>query len=115
MKDDSVKIGLVSGLPAPGEVKEMYGGDRFLCVANVDGEVCVLENVCPHWGGPLGRGKIRNGQLVCPWHGWTFDPKTGKTPVHSAISVRVHRVRFDGEDVLVTLMETERAFDAPRE
>lgn len=29
--------------------------------------------VCPHWGGPLGEGKVgKNGELTCPWHGWQF-------------------------------------------
>lgn len=29
--------------------------------------------VCPHWGGPLGEGKVQpNGALTCPWHGWRF-------------------------------------------
>lgn len=29
--------------------------------------------VCPHWGGPLGEGKVGdNCELTCPWHGWQF-------------------------------------------
>lgn len=29
--------------------------------------------VCPHWGGPLGEGKVKtDGTLTCPWHGWQF-------------------------------------------
>ena len=29
--------------------------------------------VCPHWGGPLGEGKVgAAGELTCPWHGWQF-------------------------------------------
>jgi thiamine pyrophosphate-dependent acetolactate synthase large subunit-like protein len=44
-----------------------------------------MDNRCPHQGGPLGEGSIEidsDGQclLRCPWHGWDFDPKTGRPP-----------------------------------
>jgi len=39
-----------------------------------------MDNRCPHQGGPLGEGSIENGLLRCPWHGWDFDPLTGKPP-----------------------------------
>ena len=43
------------------------------------------ESNCPHQGGPLGEGSIEIGEggqcwLRCPWHGWDFDPVTGKPP-----------------------------------
>ena len=39
-----------------------------------------LENRCPHQGGPLGEGSIENGWLRCPWHGYDYDPLTGRSP-----------------------------------
>ncbi|MEL6758101.1 MAG: thiamine pyrophosphate-dependent enzyme, partial [Pseudomonadota bacterium] len=44
-----------------------------------------MDNKCPHQGGPLGEGSIEQGindecWLRCPWHGWDFDPLTGKPP-----------------------------------
>ena len=44
-----------------------------------------MDNRCPHQGGPLGEGSIEVGNdgqcwLRCPWHGWDFDPKTGRPP-----------------------------------
>lgn len=38
-----------------------------------------LDNRCPHQGGPLGEGSIEQG-LLRPWHGWDYDPLTGKAP-----------------------------------
>jgi nitrite reductase/ring-hydroxylating ferredoxin subunit len=40
--------------------------------------VFAIENKCPHLGLPLGRGKIENGQIVCPFHGSRFDIRTGE-------------------------------------
>lgn len=49
------------------------------------GQYAALDNHCPHQGGPLGEGSIETNDrgecyLRCPWHGWDFDPITGKSP-----------------------------------
>jgi len=46
----------------------------------VRGQSGALENRCPHQGGPLGEGSIENGWLRCPWHGYDYDPLTGRPP-----------------------------------
>ncbi|HKT49918.1 MAG TPA: Rieske (2Fe-2S) protein [Candidatus Angelobacter sp.] len=96
-----IKIGLRSDLPSPGTVKELFAAGRFLCLANVEGTIYATNNVCPHWGGPLGQGKIVSGKIVCPWHGWEFDPGTGETRRKLNARLTMHRVIVDGEDVLI--------------
>ncbi len=54
--------------------------NRTLCMTRHKGEYAALDNKCPHQGGPLGEGSIENGLLRCPWHGWDYDPLTGKAP-----------------------------------
>jgi nitrite reductase (NADH) small subunit len=39
----------------------------------------VLDGVCPHEGGPLGEGIIEGSRVVCPWHAYAFDLRTGVT------------------------------------
>jgi len=39
-----------------------------------------LDNRCPHQGGPLGEGQIDGEWLLCPWHGYEYDPQTGEPP-----------------------------------
>ncbi|MDA1092573.1 MAG: Rieske 2Fe-2S domain-containing protein [Acidobacteria bacterium] len=51
------------------------GQSYALC--RVDGEVQALDGVCPHEGGPLGEGALANGAITCPWHGWSFNVRTG--------------------------------------
>ena len=46
-------------------------------------EWAAMDNHCPHQGGPLGEGSIERGaDGACwgavSWHGWDFDPLTGK-------------------------------------
>jgi nitrite reductase/ring-hydroxylating ferredoxin subunit len=40
--------------------------------------VRALENKCPHIGLPIGKGKIENGEIVCPFHGSRFSIETGE-------------------------------------
>ena len=98
-----IKIAATSDLPAPGKVKEFLAGGRFICVANVDGEIYATDNVCPHWGGPLGQGTIENGKLVCPWHHWDYDLKTGATSRKADVRLTIIKVRIQGDDVFVEL------------
>jgi len=82
---------------------EIYTGNRMLCVVNLDGEIYAMDNSCPHWGGPLGRGVVENGKLRCPWHQWEFDPRTGATPRNPGVIVPTYKVKFEGDDVYVEL------------
>jgi pyruvate oxidase len=63
-----------------GRVQPVTCMHRTLCMTRYKGEIGALDNLCPHQKGPLGEGSIENGLLRCPWHGWDFDPITGKAP-----------------------------------
>ncbi len=63
-----------------GRVKQVSCGLETICLTHHQGKYGALANKCPHQGGPLGEGSIENGLLRCPWHGWDFDPLTGKPP-----------------------------------
>ncbi len=63
-----------------GRVISITSRNRTLCMSHHEGEFGALDNRCPHQGGPLGEGSIENGLLRCPWHGWDYDPITGKAP-----------------------------------
>ena len=79
-----IRVADVDELP-PGRVKTVTAGTHSMALTNIDGEFTAMDNRCPHQGGPLGEGTIEVGNdgqcwLRCPWHGWDFDPKTGKSP-----------------------------------
>ena len=98
-----VRICSASEVPAEGYVGEFSLKGRPLCVANVNGEFSALNNVCPHRQGPLGQGWLEGAAVVCPWHSWTFDVKTGlaEYPVHARVNV--YPLRVEGDDVLVEI------------
>lgn len=94
------KLTSQSDLPAINEAKEFPCGDKMICVANVNGEISAMDNVCLHRGGPLGEGVIEDGKVICPWHGWAWDPKTGEAQVPGA-KVAVYPVKIENGDVLL--------------
>ena len=97
------KLTTQSELPAEGEAMEFPCGDKVICVANVNGEISAMENVCLHRGGPLGQGVIDGGKVICPWHGWAWDPKTGDSQHNPGAKVAVYPIKAEGADVMVEL------------
>ena len=70
---------------AEGRVKSATAGTQSVALVHFKGQYAAMDNKCPHQGGPLGEGSIEEGindecWLRCPWHGWDFDPLTGKPP-----------------------------------
>jgi nitrite reductase/ring-hydroxylating ferredoxin subunit len=95
-----IKIGSIEQIP-PGSVMEAIVGDRTFAMCNVAGEVHVLDGSCPHVGGPLGQGALDGGNVVCPWHAWEFDCRTGMNDHNEDVAVRCFPVRMDGADILI--------------
>ena len=90
-------------LPADGCVKEMNAAGRPLCIANIGGDISAIDNVCPHHGGPLGEGSVENGEVICPWHAWAFDPKTGAVNGDANERIAVFPIRIEGEEVFTEI------------
>ena len=68
-----------------GRARSVTAGTKSIAIVRFDGRYTAMDNRCPHQGGPLGEGSIEQGVdgkywLRCPWHGWDFDPLTGKPP-----------------------------------
>jgi len=100
---EMVRVCSISKLPAEGQVCEM--ADGRLCVARVGGEIAVLSNVCPHEEGPLGQGMIEDGRVVCPYHGWAFDVKTGEALQDPTEHARIFEAMVRDGELLVRLPE----------
>ncbi len=96
-----LKIATESELPGEGEAREFEVAGKAICVANVKGACTAIDNVCLHMGGPLGQGSVENGKVVCPWHGWEYDPKTGALEGDPKTKIDVYPIKIENGDVLV--------------
>ncbi len=99
------KVGKLSELP-PDCTREVLIGDRVVAVCNVGGTISALEGVCPHHGGPLGQGNIENGRVICPWHMWEFDCRTGEFDRNPSLKVATYAVEVRGDDIFIDLQES---------
>jgi len=87
-------VAAVADIP-PGGRKLVEVAGRAVVVFNLGGEFFALNNRCPHRGGSLCQGRLtglvqsdepgeyrysRRGEIIrCPWHGWEFDIRTGRS------------------------------------
>jgi nitrite reductase (NADH) small subunit len=79
-------IPLIDAAEIPvGSGREVVADGRIFAVYNVGGTFHVLDGICPHAGGPLGKGTLRGDVVTCPWHGWQFQVSTGQHCLNSRI------------------------------
>jgi 3-phenylpropionate/trans-cinnamate dioxygenase ferredoxin subunit len=87
-------VAMVEEIP-PGGRKRVEIGGRGIAVFNVEGTYFAIADRCPHEGASLCEGRVtalveasepgryslsRRGEMVrCPWHGWEFDIRTGRS------------------------------------
>ena len=95
-----VRLATLEELPL-GAAREVEFEGRVYALFNVDGQISAIDGICPHQGGPLADGPLEGTTVTCPWHGWQFDVRTGKTPLGPKIKQTVYEVKVEGQDVLV--------------
>lgn len=105
MAEMSELIPLIPTTDVPeGTSVECVAKGRIFAAYQVDGKFYVIDGICPHAGGPLGKGAVSGSIVTCPWHGWQFDVQTG---VH-CLNQRLCQQTFDTEvidDVLHIRLE----------
>jgi len=66
-----------------------------------DGKLSAVHNLCKHQNGPLSEGKIIDGCITCPWHGYQYRPEDGQSPPPFKEMVSTYDVRVEGTKVFV--------------
>ena len=69
---------LASGELTEGTKRKVDAGGTAVMVARQHGEACALAEHCSHLGGPLSEGTLKDGSVVCPWHGSEFGLADGR-------------------------------------
>src|ERR1700749_1930252 len=122
-----VNIGAASEFSDHG--RKIVGFGNFeVGVFKLEGEFFAYLNHCPHMGGPVCQGKMiakveeilaedRTSQgmafsrtrmhVVCPWHGYEFDIRTGVHPGNSRARLRKLPIALSGDDLIIDLPDVE--------
>ena len=88
---------------APGGMLEVFLGESCYALCNVEGEVHAIAGLCLHRGGPLAQGALHGTKVVCPWHAWEWDCRTGINDYNPEQRVATYDVKIEGEDILVDI------------
>jgi len=72
-------------------------GLKFVAFRDTDGVARVLSDTCTHRGGSLGKGWVRDGCVICPYHGWEYqgDGKCTKIPTFKEETKLPARAKVD--------------------
>ena len=98
-----VRVCSVAEAPAEGQVAAANADGVAICLARIGGKLSAMDDVCPHRQGPLSEGWIEGNAVVCPWHSWAFDVRTGSAEPPERASVAVFAVQVEGDNVLVEI------------
>lgn len=98
--NDYVEVCHVDEIPNNRARIVSLSGER-VAIFKYDGKVSALSNVCQHQNGPLGEGKIIDGCVTCPWHGFQYLPESGASPAPFTEKVPTFNVRVINGKVFV--------------
>lgn len=94
-RDGFVEVAAFDEIPEKRAKVVSVRGER-IAIFRYDGKVSALSNVCRHQNGPLGEGRILDGCVTCPWHGYQYLPETGASPPPFTEKVSTFRTRVVG-------------------
>ena len=98
---DWVEVGLVDDIkPNRAKMVPLQGGDR-VAVFRYDNKVAAVANACKHQNGPLSEGKVVDGCITCPWHGYQYYPENGKSPPPFTEEIPTYRVKVEGRRIFL--------------
>ena len=95
-----VRVAAPTDIPA-GEGRMFEVNGKQIAVFNIDGSFYAIDNTCKHQGGPLAEGELDGCTVVCPWHGWTYDVRTGISPDDDETGVSTYPVKVEGADLFL--------------
>ena len=84
-----------------GRAKIVLADGQNIAVFKYDGKLSAVSNICRHQNGPLGEGKIVDGCITCPWHGYQYLPHNGQSPPPFTEKLETYDVKLVGNSVFV--------------
>lgn len=72
----------------------LKNGDKIAVFRYDKTRIVAVANACAHQNGPLCEGRVINGKIVCPWHGYEYIPLNGRSPAPFTEKIATYRVRI---------------------
>ncbi len=72
-----------------------------IAIFKYENKLSAISNVCKHQGGPLGEGKVIDGCVTCPWHGYQYLPANGQSPPPFTEKIATYRLKKIANEIYV--------------
>lgn len=99
--DQLVSVGKVEDFP-PDTPKVVKVNGKNIAMFNVSGNFFAINNICPHEGGPLVKGKLKGYVIGCPWHDLQFDVRSGFGIDGGGYCVAAYDVKVKDDEIYVS-------------
>ncbi len=101
--DGFVDVGAIDDIQLNRAVSICVRGKRIAVFRHGEqgANISAVANRCAHQHGPLAEGKIIDGCITCPWHGYQYVPDTGRSPPPFTEYIDTYAVRIVGGRVFV--------------
>lgn len=84
-----------------GRARMVLVGEDKVAIFRHEGELFCVSNVCRHQNGPLGEGRIVDGCITCPWHGYQYLPHNGQSPPPFTEKIATYNLRVVQGEIFV--------------
>ena len=91
----------VDAIPEDGAVVVHLPDGEPVAVFRHGGRLSAVTNLCAHQNGPLGEGRVVDGCITCPWHGFQYRLEDGCAPPPFTERIATYRLKLDGRRVLL--------------
>lgn len=94
------RVGHIDEIPED-RAKMIRVGKEEIAVFKYDGKLSAVHNSCKHQNGPLSEGKVVDGCITCPWHGYQYQPEDGCSPPPFTEKLSTYDLKLQGGIVYV--------------
>ena len=96
-----IAVGAPDTIPDKGARIVVSPDGERIAVFRDGNQVGAVTNLCAHQNGPLGEGRIIDGCITCPWHGYQYKLEDGCAPAPFTETLVTYRVKFERGSVWV--------------
>lgn len=93
--------------------KIVYLNGENIAIFKYEGKISAVNNICRHQHGPIGEGKIVDGCITCPWHGYQYYPGNGQSPPPFTEKLETYDVKVENGQIWVNPMPYPEGTERP--
>ena len=91
--------GPAAAVPEGGAIVVHPPGSEPVAIFRHQGRLSAVSNLCAHQNGPLGEGRVVDGCITCPWHGFQYRLEDGCAPPPFTEKIATYHLRLRGETI----------------